>query len=100
MQISEEKSGIKWHWHAYAFLSGGWYEPNKTLVLLPNGKDQAIGLGVDFDITHVEPRGQFKGEGTNYSTRIGLIDRLENSFIGGGRSVIKQDTRLRIYASR
>ena len=76
---NEQQTGVKFDNHYYVFSSEGWYESVANLV-----GQKAIGLGVEFSLTHFEPRGQFAGEGTIHSTKMGLIDRLDSSIIGRG----------------
>ena len=89
----EDDTGVKSHTHLYVFLSGGWYSTKEDLV-----GHKGMGLGIEFAITHIEPRGHFIGEGTDYSTQIGVMDSMH--IIGRRNSVIEDWTRLRIYVSR
>ena len=89
----ENKSGIKYHVNKYLFLSDRWYATEENLL-----GDIGVGLGIEFDLNHAEPRGNFIGEGTLYLTRIGVIDTTH--LIGRRNSVIGDLTRLRIYVSR
>ena len=89
----EDDTGVKWHIHLYIFLSQGWYATKEDLA-----GHKGIGLGIEFAITHTEPRGHFIGEGTDYRTQIGVMDSMH--IIGRRNSVIEDWTRLRIYVSR
>ena len=89
----EDDTGVKWHTHLYVFLSEGWYVTAEDLV-----GHKGIGLGVEFAITHTEPRGHFIGEGTDYGTQIGVMDSMH--IIGRRNSIIEDWTRLRVYVSR
>ena len=89
----EDDKGVKWHTHLYVFLSEGWYVTAEDLV-----GHKGIGLGVEFAITHTEPRGHFIGEGTDYGTQMGVMDSMH--IIGRRNSIIEDWTRLRVYVSR
>ena len=89
----EDDKGVKWHIHLYVFLSEGWYVTAEDLV-----EHKGIGLGVEFAIHHVEPRGRFVGEGTDYLSQIGVMDSIH--IIGRRNSIIEDWARLRVYVSR
>ena len=93
-QVSQwEEEGVKFDGHQYFFLSEGWY------VSKPNSP--AVGLGIEFDLTHFKPTEEFPGPAeTLHSVTIGLINTLDNPIIGRGPSYIDGDARLRIYVSQ
>ena len=96
-QVSQWKAeGVKFDGHRYFFLSEGWYIPKENLI-----GEHAIGLGVEFDLTHFKPTEEFPAPAeTLHNVRIGLINTLDNPIIGQGPSYIEADARLRIYVSQ
>ena len=96
-QISQwEEDGVKFDVHRYSFLSEGWYSAT-------DGQKWAVGLGVEFDLTHLKPTEEFPDDKrqTLHRVVIGLISQLDSPIIGrGGKSFIKADIRLRIYVSQ
>ena len=96
-QVSQwEEEGVKFDGHRYFFLSESWYIPKENLI-----GEHAIGLGVEFDLTHSKPTEEFPDPAeTLHNVRLGLINTLDNPIIGQGPSFIEANARLRSYGSR